>query len=96
VKAILHTAYGPPDELQLKEVEKPAPQADEVLIKIHATTVTTSDCNIRNLTFVPKALWLPIRMEFGLTKPKNNILGFDLAGDVEAVGKDVTRFRVGE
>jgi NADPH:quinone reductase-like Zn-dependent oxidoreductase len=96
VKAILHTAYGPADELQLKEVERPVPKADEVLIKIHATTVTTSDCNIRNLTFVPKALWLPIRMESGLTKPKNNILGFDLAGDVEAIGKDVTRFRVGE
>jgi NADPH:quinone reductase-like Zn-dependent oxidoreductase len=96
VKAILHTAYRPPDELQLKEVERPVPKADEVLIKIHATTVTTSDCNIRNQTFVPKLFLLPVRMEFGLTKPKNNILGFDLAGDVEAVGKDVTRFRVGE
>jgi NADPH:quinone reductase-like Zn-dependent oxidoreductase len=96
VKAILHTAYGPPDELQLKEVEKPSPKEDEVLIKIHATTVTTSDCNIRNLTFVPKIFLLPMRMEFGLLKPKNNILGFDLAGDVEAVGKHVTRFKRGD
>jgi NADPH:quinone reductase-like Zn-dependent oxidoreductase len=96
VKAILHTAYGPPDELQFKEVEKPAPKANEVLIKIHATTVTTSDCNIRNLTFVPKLFVLPMRMEFGLTKPKNNILGFDLAGEVEAVGKGVTRFKIGD
>jgi NADPH:quinone reductase-like Zn-dependent oxidoreductase len=96
VKAIVHTKYGPPDELQLKEVEKPVPKDNEVLIKIHATTVTTSDCNIRNLTFVPKLFLLPMRMQFGFLKPKNNILGFDLAGDVEAVGKDVTRFKKGD
>jgi NADPH:quinone reductase-like Zn-dependent oxidoreductase len=96
VKAILHTAYGPPDELELKEVEKPVPKDNEILIKIRATTVTTSDCNIRNLTFVPKVFLLPMRMEFGLLKPKDNILGFDLAGNVEAVGQDVTRFKKGE
>jgi NADPH:quinone reductase-like Zn-dependent oxidoreductase len=96
MKAIVHTAYGPPDELQLKEVEKPAPKDNEVLIRIHATTVTTSDCNIRNQTFVPGVLRLPIRMQFGLLKPKELILGFDLAGDVEAVGKDVTRFKEGD
>jgi len=96
MKAIVHTAYGPPDELQLKEVEKPVPKGDEVLIRIHATTVTTSDCNVRNLTFVPKLFLLPMRMQFGFTKPRNNILGLDLAGDVEAVGKDVTRFRIGD
>jgi len=96
MKAIVHTKYGPPDELQLKEVEKPVPKDNEVLIKIHATTVTTSDCNIRNLTFVPKVFLLPMRMQFGILKPKNNILGFDLAGDVEAAGKDVTRFKEGD
>jgi len=96
MKAILHTKYGPPDELQLKEVEKPVPKDNEVLIKIHATTVTTSDCNMRNLTFVPKLYWLPMRMQFGFIKPNNNRLGFDLAGDVEAVGKDVNRFMVGD
>jgi NADPH:quinone reductase-like Zn-dependent oxidoreductase len=96
MKAIVHTKYGPPDELQLKEVEKPVPKEDEVLIKIHATTVTTSDCNMRNLTFVPKLYWLPMRMQFGFIKPNNNRLGFDLAGDVEAVGKDVNRFMVGD
>ncbi len=96
MKAILHTAYGPPDELQLKEIEKPVPKDNEVLIRIHATTVTTSDCNMRNLTFVPKLFFLPMRMQFGLLKPSNNILGFDLAGDVEAAGKDVTRFREGD
>jgi len=96
MKAILHTKYGPPDELQLKEVEKPVPKDNEVLIKIHATTVTTSDCNMRNLTFVPKLYWLPMRMQFGFIKPNNNRLGFDLAGDVEAAGKDVTRFKIGD
>ncbi len=96
MKAILHTAYGPPDELQLKEIETPVPKDNEVLIRIHATTVTTSDCNMRNLTFVPKLFFLPMRMQFGLLKPSNHILGFDLAGEVEAVGKDVTRFREGD
>jgi NADPH:quinone reductase-like Zn-dependent oxidoreductase len=96
MKAIVHTKYGPPDELELKEVEKPAPNEDQVLIKIHATTVTTSDCNIRNLTFVPKLFLLPMRMQFGFTKPKNHILGFDLAGEIEAAGKDVTRFKKGD
>jgi NADPH:quinone reductase-like Zn-dependent oxidoreductase len=96
MKAIVHTEYGPPDELQLKEVEKPVPKDNEVLIRILATTVTTSDCNIRNLTFVPKLLHLPMRMQLGLLRPKNRVLGFDLAGDVEAAGKDVTRFKTGD
>jgi NADPH:quinone reductase-like Zn-dependent oxidoreductase len=96
MKAIVHTAYGPADELQLKEVEKPVPKDNEILIKIHATTVTTTDCNMRNLTFVPRLFWLPMRMQFGFTKPKNDRLGFDLAGEVEAVGIDVNRFGVGD
>ena len=96
MKAIVHTAYGPPDELRLEEVEKPAQKANQVLIRIHATTVTTSDCNIRDLTFVPKLFWLPMRLQFGVTKPKNRILGLDLAGEVEAVGAGVTRFKAGD
>jgi NADPH:quinone reductase-like Zn-dependent oxidoreductase len=96
VKAIVHTKYGPPDELELKEVEKPVPKEDQVLVKIHATTVTTSDCNIRNFTFVPKLFLLPSRMQFGFTEPKINILGLDLAGEIEAVGKDVRRFKKGD
>ena len=96
MKAIIHTKYGPPDELQLVEIEKPVPEENELLIKIHAATVTTSDCNIRNLTFVPKFFHLPMRMQFGITKPKNNILGFDLAGEVEAVGGGVTRLKKGD
>ena len=85
MKAVVHTEYGPPDELELQEVEMPVPKENEVLIRIHATTVTTSDCNIRNLTFVPRLFHLPMRLEFGLTKPKNKILGFDLQSQAEAI-----------
>jgi len=95
MKAILHTKYGPPDELQLKEVEKPIPKDNEVLIRIYATTVTTTDCNVRNFTFVPKSFRFPARMHFGFRKPKINILGIDLAGEIEAVGKDVKQFKEG-
>jgi NADPH:quinone reductase-like Zn-dependent oxidoreductase len=96
MKAILHTKFGPPDELQLKEIDKPVPKDNEVLIKIHATTVTTTDCNVRNFTFVPKSFRFPARMYFGFRKPKINILGTDLAGEIEAVGKDVTLFKEGD
>jgi len=96
MRAVLHTKYGPPDELQLKEVETPVPKADEVLVKIHATTVTTSDCNIRNSTFTPKMFVVPMRMQLGITKPKNNILGVDLSGEIEAVGSNVKRFKEGD
>jgi NADPH:quinone reductase-like Zn-dependent oxidoreductase len=96
MKAILHTKYGPPDELQLEDVEKPVPKDNEVFIKIHATTVTTSDCNARNFTFVPKSFRFPARIIFGFRKPKKNILGVDLAGEIEAVGKDVKRFKEGD
>jgi len=96
MKAILHTQYGPPDELQLREVPTPVPRDNEVLIKIQATTVTTSDCNIRAFTFVPQIFKIPSRMQLGFRKPKFNILGIDLAGEVEAIGKGVTRFKTGE
>jgi len=97
MKAILHTKFGPPDELQLKEVEKPAPRDNEVLIKIYATTVTSTDCNARNFTFVTKVFQLPARLFFfGIFRPRINILGFDLAGEIEAVGKDVKRFKEGD
>ena len=97
VKAILHTQYGAPDLLQLKEVDKPAPKDNEVLIAIHATTVSTGDCNIRNFTFVTKSM-LPIaKLMFGIGKPwKARVLGTELAGEVERVGKDVTRFKTGD
>lgn len=96
MKAILHTQYGPPDELQLVEVKKPTPKENELLIKIRATTVTTSDCNLRNLTFAPKWAKIPFRISFGVFKPRNQRLGVEMAGEVEAVGKAVQHFKVGD
>jgi NADPH:quinone reductase-like Zn-dependent oxidoreductase len=96
LKAIVHSKYGSPDELQLIEVEKPVPGDKEVLIKIHATTVTTTDCNARDFTFVPKSFMFFARLMFGFKKPKINILGIDLAGEIEAVGKDVKLYKEGD
>ena len=97
MKAILHTKFGPPDELKVGEVEKPTPKDNEVLIKIHAASVTTSDCNVRNLTFAPKWATVPMRLFiFGVFKPRVNILGIDLAGEIEAVGKDVKQYKKGD
>jgi NADPH:quinone reductase-like Zn-dependent oxidoreductase len=96
VKAIVWTGYGPPDVLQLQEVAKPTPKANEVLIKIHATTVTTGDCEMRNLRF-PYWIRLPMRAFLGLRKPTRiTIPGTYLAGEIEAVGADVTRFKPGD
>ena len=91
MKAIVLTKYGSPDGLQLTEVEKPTPKANEVLIRVRATTVTAGDTEIRTLKF-PIWLMLPIRIYVGFIKPRNFILGQELSGDVEAVGKDVTQF----
>ena len=96
MKAIVHTKYGPPDELQLLEVEKPVPGDNEVLIKMHATTVTTTDCNARNFTFVPQSFMFFARIMFGFKKPRIKILGIDLAGVIEAIGKDVKLFKAGD
>jgi NADPH:quinone reductase-like Zn-dependent oxidoreductase len=95
MKAIVATGYGAPEVLQLEEVAKPTPTAHELLIKVHATTVTAADFRMRSFT-VPPLLWLPARLALGLTKPKQPIFGTELAGEVEAVGKDVTRFQVGD
>ncbi|MEA1978085.1 MAG: NAD(P)-dependent alcohol dehydrogenase [Chloroflexota bacterium] len=96
MKAIVWTKYGPADVLELREVEKPTPKDNEVLIRIHATTVTAGDCELRNLKF-PIYLSLPMRLWRGFLKPReNSILGTELAGEIEAVGKDVKRFREGD
>src|SRR3972149_2766514 len=86
MKAIVWTKYGSPDVLQLKEVEKPTPKNNEVLIRIYAATVTAGDCEIRNLK-IPILFRLPMRLYVGLRKPKRiTILGQELAGGIEAVG----------
>jgi NADPH:quinone reductase-like Zn-dependent oxidoreductase len=96
VKAIIWTKYGSPDGLQLAEVEKPTPKDKEVLIRIHATTVTAGDCEMRRLDF-PLALRLPMRLYVGLARPKRvRILGQELAGEIESVGTGVRRFKPGD
>ena len=103
MKASVYTEYGPPEVLQIKEVEKPVPKDNEILIRIHATSVNYGDLIARNFKNVsmnefnmPGPLWLPVRFYFGFNKPKVNILGAELSGQVETVGKDVTRFRKGD
>jgi NADPH:quinone reductase-like Zn-dependent oxidoreductase len=96
MKAIVWTKYGSPDVLQLQEVEKPTPRDNEVLIKTYAATVTAGDCEVRSLK-MPLWIWLPIRLYAGLSRPTRiTILGQELAGEIEAVGKDVTRFKKGD
>ena len=96
MKAIGWTNYGPPDVLQLKEVEKPAPKENEVLIRIVATTVTAGDCEQRSLK-MPIWYRLPMRAYVGFKRPERiTILGMDLAGEIESAGRDVTRFKEGD
>jgi NADPH:quinone reductase-like Zn-dependent oxidoreductase len=97
MKAIVCTKYGPPEVLQLQEVEKPTPKKNEICIKIHATTVTSSDCILRGFNipaWQPVGLMMGIVMGFG--KPRNSILGMVAAGEVESVGINVKRFKVGD
>jgi NADPH:quinone reductase-like Zn-dependent oxidoreductase len=96
MKAIIWTAYGPPDVLQLQEVEKPVPKDNEVLIRIHATTVFAGDSELRSLK-TPLLYRLPMRIYVGIRKPTRiTILGQELAGEIEAAGKKVKRFKVGD
>ncbi|MBP2029253.1 NADPH:quinone reductase-like Zn-dependent oxidoreductase [Methanohalophilus levihalophilus] len=96
MKAIVCTRYGPPEVLQLREVPKPIPKDNEVLIKIHATSVTTGDSNARDFVYIPPGLGLLARLMLGITKPKKSMLGSVFAGEIEAVGKDVKLFNVGD
>ena len=96
MKAVVWTKYGPPEVLQLREAEKPTPKDNEVLIRIRATTVTKGDCEMRSLQF-PLYLNLAMRLWRGLLRPRGtSIMGTELAGEVEAVGKDVGLFEVGD
>ncbi len=103
MKAVIYSEFGPPDVLQVKEVAKPEPKENEVRIKIHATSVNYGDLLARNFKSVspgefnmPLLFWLPTRIFFGFNKPKIEILGSEFAGEVESIGKDVTRFKEGD
>ena len=96
MKAIVYTQYGSPDILQIKEIDKPNPKDNEVLVKVHAAEVTKADCEIRSFKFPVKWFWLPLRIALGLIKPKRQVLGGYLAGVVEAVGKNVSKFKSGD
>src|SRR5213593_4568196 len=95
MKAIVCTKYGPPDVLQLKEVERPTPKDNEVLIRVHAATVTAGDCELRKFK-MPIWLWPLARIGFGFRGPRRKILGQELAGEIESVGTAVKLFRPGD
>ncbi len=103
MKAIICTKYGPPEVLQLKEVEKPAPGNNEILVKVYATSVNYGDILARNFKEIsprkfsmPFLFWFFAKMYFGFRKPKITILGSEFAGEVESVGKDVKSFKQGD
>ena len=95
MKAVICTKYGPPDVLQLREVPQPSPKPNEVLVRVHATSVTAADVIDRSSAF-PPWLWPFARMSLGVTRPRNPILGFELAGEIEATGRDVRLYKLGD
>ncbi|MCW3998316.1 MAG: NAD(P)-dependent alcohol dehydrogenase [Candidatus Bathyarchaeota archaeon] len=95
MKAIVYEKYGSPEVLQLKDVEKPSPKDNEVLVKIFAADVACEDPMMRSFSF-SGLFWLPLRIKFGILKPKRKILGSEFAGEIEAVGKDVKKFQKGD
>ena len=95
MKAIVYERYGPPDVLELRDIDKPTPKGNEVLIKIHATTVTSGDWRVRSLT-MPVGFGLIARLVLGVSRPRKHILGTELAGEIESVGKEVRKFKAGD
>lgn len=95
MKAVVYERYGPPEVLQLREIPKPVPRGKEVLVKIHATTAHIGDFRMRSFT-VPPLYWIPFRFYLGIFRPRRKILGIELSGEIESVGKDVTLFEPGD
>jgi NADPH:quinone reductase-like Zn-dependent oxidoreductase len=93
MKAIVYERFGPPDVLELKEVEKPTPKKDELLVKVHATSVNALDIIFRSGASL---LFGMTKLMAGFRKPKFNILGFDVSGEVEAIGENITKFKLGD
>ncbi len=82
MKAVVYTRYGSPDVLQLKEIEKPAPRDNEVLIRVRAAEVTKGDCELRSFNFPVKWFWIPLRVAFGILTPRKQVLGGYFSGEV--------------
>ena len=95
MKAMVCTKYGSPDVLELKEVAKPSPKDNEILVKVHAATVASGDIRVRSFKS-PFLLWLPMRIFLGLRKPRKSILGVELAGEIEETGMNVKKFKKGD
>lgn len=95
MKAAIWTAYGSPEVLKVKDIVKPEPKGNEILIKIYSSAVTTGDCRMRRFD-VPGGLWLPTRLAFGVSKPRKNIMGMDFSGEVVAIGQGTSLFKVGD
>ena len=96
MKAVICEKYGPPEVLKIIEIDKPVPKENEVLIKVHASSVNAADCNIRGLTYIPTGLGLLAKLMLGFKKPKIAIIGSVIAGKIEAIGKDVKLFKPGD
>jgi NADPH:quinone reductase-like Zn-dependent oxidoreductase len=95
MKAMVYEKYGQPEVLHIKEIKKPVPKDKEILIKVYATTVTIGDTRMRSFT-VPPSMWIPSRLILGIFKPRRKILGMELSGIIEAAGKKVTKFKIGD
>ncbi|QYF84271.1 NAD(P)-dependent alcohol dehydrogenase [Brevibacterium sp. PAMC21349] len=95
MKAMVCTKYGSPDVLELKEIVKPTPKDNEILVKVHAATVASGDVRVRSFNS-PFLLWLPMRLFLGLRKPRKPILGVELSGEIEDTGRNVTKFKKGD
>ncbi len=95
MRAAVYHEYGSPEVIRIEDIEKPTPKYHQVLVRVRASTVGTWDCEARSFSF-PLWFWLPLRVAMGIRKPRWPVLGQELAGEVEEVGKDVTRFEPGD
>ena len=96
MRAITYSTYGPPDVLRIKDVPKPVPKDDEILIRVRAVEATKADIEMRNFKFAVNWFWLPLRIAAGVRRPRRQILGSYFAGEWSPLGKDVTEFCVGD
>lgn len=96
MKAVVYREYGPPEVLQLAEIEKPQPKDNEILVRVRAAEITKADCELRSFRFPVKWFWLPLRLALGVRRPRKQILGGYFSGEVEAVGAEVSGFKPGD